>query len=269
MKLAHFILLQTFLFLADLSWAMPDSVKQIANIQTIQQSRVVPLKLEYAITPDQHDKGLMERSEMQENSGMLFIYENPRIHYFWMFNTYMDLSIAFLDDNSIIREIKEMKSYPEMMKKMNASGNKKNEKSIKQFFSKKGTSSSFLSKFALEVKKGWFNSKDIGLGDVVVWDVNHPLAYVIKTMDLSKYTQNEKPNLLILNDEGPSSVSFSEIKSPQEVVFLDSQGNIILKDTLGKTNEVLYLEKDVKYICFGHPHLSRFLLEKLRASLLP
>ena len=63
------------------------------------------IHVEIAKTPDQHQYGLMNRNSLPENNGMLFIFENEQTLSFWMKNTFIDLSIAYIDKNKQIVDI--------------------------------------------------------------------------------------------------------------------------------------------------------------------
>lgn len=61
-----------------------------------------------AATPDQRMTGLMHRKEMPQHEGMLFVFEQPTQQCFWMKNTLLPLSIAFIADDGTIVNIDEM-----------------------------------------------------------------------------------------------------------------------------------------------------------------
>lgn len=67
------------------------------------------LKLEVARTFNERYKGLMGRTTLQKDHGMLFVFDRPQKLSFWMKNTYIDLSIAYLDKDLVIQEIYQMK----------------------------------------------------------------------------------------------------------------------------------------------------------------
>ncbi|MFT3665518.1 DUF192 domain-containing protein [Piscinibacter sp.] len=67
------------------------------------------IKAELAQTPEQRAIGLMHRPAMAANDGMLFVFERPGQQCFWMKNTLLPLSIAFLDDDGSIVNIEDMK----------------------------------------------------------------------------------------------------------------------------------------------------------------
>ncbi|MBL0726312.1 DUF192 domain-containing protein [Piscinibacter sp. HJYY11] len=62
-----------------------------------------------AQTPDQRATGLMYRQSMPTNEGMLFVFEQPAQQCFWMKNTFLPLSTAFIADNGTIVNIEDMK----------------------------------------------------------------------------------------------------------------------------------------------------------------
>ena len=61
-----------------------------------------------AATPDQRMTGLMFRQEMPQQEGMLFVFEYPSQQCFWMKNTLLPLSVAFVADDGTIVNIDEM-----------------------------------------------------------------------------------------------------------------------------------------------------------------
>lgn len=62
-----------------------------------------------AATPDQRMTGLMHRKEMPQHEGMLFVFDYPSQQCFWMKNTLLPLSVAFVADDGTIVNIDEMK----------------------------------------------------------------------------------------------------------------------------------------------------------------
>jgi uncharacterized protein len=88
--------------------------------------------------------GLMMRNKMAPNQGMLFVFEKSEPHCFWMRNTLLPLSIAFIDDNGVIVNIADMKPQ-----------------SDDSHCSKKPV------RYALEMNQGWFASKGIKADSVI------------------------------------------------------------------------------------------------------
>jgi uncharacterized membrane protein (UPF0127 family) len=62
-----------------------------------------------AQTPEQRQMGLMFRREMAQHEGMLFVFDDASPQCFWMKNTLLPLSIAFLADDGTVVNIDEMK----------------------------------------------------------------------------------------------------------------------------------------------------------------
>lgn len=70
----------------------------------------VEVELEVASTPEQRRKGLMGRTSLAPDAGMLFEYQEPReaSHGFWMYQTLIPLDIAYLNPDGVIGSIREM-----------------------------------------------------------------------------------------------------------------------------------------------------------------
>ena len=110
------------------------------------------LKVKLAITPAQQRQGLMNvygqgPTKLPENEGMLFIYRREEILSFWMKNTTLPLSIAFIDKKGNITEIRDME--PMGMDSVR---------------------SAKPAMYALEVNQGWFTKNNIKIGDKVKLD---------------------------------------------------------------------------------------------------
>ena len=67
------------------------------------------IRAELARTPDERSIGLMFRQTMATNEGMLFAFELPSQQCFWMKNTLLPLSAAFVADDGSIVNIEDMK----------------------------------------------------------------------------------------------------------------------------------------------------------------
>lgn len=103
------------------------------------------LSVEVVDTPEERSRGLMFRESLDWNSGMLFVYPGPRRMGFWMKNTYIPLSVAFIDEDKKIIAIYDMEPlrYDIVY------------------------SPPFPARYALEVNQGWFEANGVGVGDVV------------------------------------------------------------------------------------------------------
>ena len=67
------------------------------------------IQAEVAQSPGQRSIGLMNRPSMGANEGMLFVFEEPAQQCFWMKNTLLPLSIAFLAEDGTVVNIEDMK----------------------------------------------------------------------------------------------------------------------------------------------------------------
>lgn len=94
-----------------------------------------------AATPQQRATGLMHRKDMPQHEGMLFVFDQPAEQCFWMMNTLLPLSVAFVRDDGTIVNIEEMKPQ---------------------------TTDSHCSKapvrYVLEMNRGWFTKKGLKAG---------------------------------------------------------------------------------------------------------
>ena len=90
---------------------------------------------------DQRMVGLMFRKEMPQQEGMLFVFEQPTVQCFWMKNTLLPLTAAFVADDGTIVNLADMKPQ---------------------------TTDSHCStkpvRFVLEMNQGWFAKKGIRAG---------------------------------------------------------------------------------------------------------
>jgi uncharacterized protein len=102
----------------------------------------VPLTVEIADTPQASENGLMFRDSLPEDRGMLFLFEQPKKASFWMRNTKIPLSIAYVDSDGKILEIKSMNPLDETVV----------------------PSRSDEVAYALEVNQGWFDRHGITPG---------------------------------------------------------------------------------------------------------
>ncbi len=67
------------------------------------------INVQLATTPDQRQTGLMHRPEMPQHEGMLFVFEQPSQQCFWMKNTLLPLTAAFVADDGTIVNLVDMK----------------------------------------------------------------------------------------------------------------------------------------------------------------
>src|SRR5262245_8164673 len=67
------------------------------------------IRAQVAITPMQRQIGLMHRRDMPTQEGMLFVFDEPSQQCFWMRNTLIPLSIAFLTEDGTVVNLADMK----------------------------------------------------------------------------------------------------------------------------------------------------------------
>jgi len=106
--------------------------------------RIAVVRAEIAETQEDRNKGLMYRKELPDGKGMLFVFEYDHVLSFWMKNTYIPLSIAFIAHDGKIIDIKDM--YPH---------------------DTTSVLSSRSARYALEVPRGWFSRAGVREGDTV------------------------------------------------------------------------------------------------------
>jgi uncharacterized membrane protein (UPF0127 family) len=114
---------------------------RVINIATLSGTEV-PIEAELAKTAREKQTGLMFRKELEDGKGMLFVFENDEVQSFWMKNTLIPLSIAFILYDGTILEIKDL--YPQDLSAVHSS------RSVR---------------YALEAPRGWFARAGVAAGD--------------------------------------------------------------------------------------------------------
>ncbi len=124
------------------------------SLPTAAQPKLQTMKLwlgaeemvaELALTAEQVQTGMMFRTNLAENAGMLFVFAAPQRASFWMKNCPLPLSAAYIDPEGIILEIHDLQPY--------------NTNSV--------PASSERVQFVLETNQGWFRRHNIGPGTLV------------------------------------------------------------------------------------------------------
>ena len=91
----------------SLAWAQGSPQLQLPRIQL--QAGMHQIQAQVAATPDQRSVGLMHRAEMPQSEGMLFAFEQATLQCFWMKNTLLPLTAAFIADDGTIVNLADMK----------------------------------------------------------------------------------------------------------------------------------------------------------------
>ena len=131
----------TALISSNLSWAKTHK-PLTCEFNLAQQS----ITLEIANQPHTRQKGLMHRTSLPRNHGMLFVFEKPGQASFWMKNTLIPLSIGYFDKNWQLLELYDMQPHD-----LSAVRSQSNQ-----------------IKYALEMNQGWFQQHQITAA-------NHPI----------------------------------------------------------------------------------------------
>jgi len=97
----------TWGWLCSLAWAEGQPQLQLPRIQL--QAGMHQIQVQVAATPDQRAIGLMHRAEMPQGEGMLFAFEQASQQCFWMKNTLLPLTAAFIADDGSIVNLADMK----------------------------------------------------------------------------------------------------------------------------------------------------------------
>jgi uncharacterized membrane protein (UPF0127 family) len=104
-----------------------------------------PIRVRISQTPEEMERGLMFTEELPDDEGMLFVFEREKVLHFWMKNTLLPLSVAFIDKRGRIVEIERMDPLDE----------------------ETAHSSRLPALYALEMNAGWFQEHGVKVGDRV------------------------------------------------------------------------------------------------------
>jgi len=136
------------------------TVMTLSNAATSEELPTLSLSIkghrlvaETAATTATRTVGLMQRFSLKPDHGMLFVFDAPQPLAFWMKNTFVPLSIAFIGADGRILNIEDMAPRTETTHP-----------------------SLGLALYALEMKKGWFAERSIVAGDRVEGLENAPRA---------------------------------------------------------------------------------------------
>ena len=129
--------------------AVPDETA-IVGINTARGERV-EVRVEIADEEAEQKRGLMERTALAEDAGMLFVFPGERPRSFWMRNTLIPLSISYIDGDGGIVDIQDMEPLDES-----------------------SHPSAAPAQYALEVNQGFFEERGVQVGDEADLPVSTP-----------------------------------------------------------------------------------------------
>lgn len=122
------------------------------EVQALIQNKIYTFEL--ARTNEERFKGLMFRKSLDQDSGMLFIFDKPNYLSFYMKNTFIALDVAFIDDNFVIMDIQGMAPLSKAL-----------------VISKEKV------RYALEANKGFFKRVGLKIGDKIEFSKNKNTNY--------------------------------------------------------------------------------------------
>ncbi len=121
----------------------PGDRTDVVAINTSEGERV-EVQAEIADDNAERERGLMERTELAKDAGMLFVFDREQRLSFWMRNTLIPLSIAYIDAEGRIVDIQDMEPLDETPHP-----------------------SAEPARYALEVNQGFFEERGVQVGDQV------------------------------------------------------------------------------------------------------
>jgi uncharacterized membrane protein (UPF0127 family) len=126
--------------------AKPETAQQLPTLTIVNSfGEAVPVRVEIADTWDEQTRGLMERTALAEDAGMLFVFDRELQLPFTMKNTLIPLSIAFIDAEGRIVDILDMQPLDETTPYASAAPYQ----------------------YALEVNQGFFRERGVEVGNFV------------------------------------------------------------------------------------------------------
>ncbi|NDY81713.1 DUF192 domain-containing protein [Orrella sp. NBD-18] len=137
------LLVALFIFMLSGLLSGKQAFSQPLPIKTLTSGMHL-IQAEVAATDASRTRGLMFRKELAPNHGMLFVFEQPNIQCFWMRNTLLPLSIAFINDDGVITNIADMQPMTE-----------------------NSHCSTAPVRYTLEMEQGWFAKRGIKAGSKI------------------------------------------------------------------------------------------------------
>ena len=139
LRLARLAVMAVSAALAPVAFAQGGAQPRLPTVDL--RAGMHTIKAELAVTPEQQMMGMMFRQEMNGNEGMLFVADQKSARCFWMKNTLVPLTIAFVADDGTIVNLADMQPLDE-----------------------RSHCSKAPVRFALEMPQGWFDKRGIKAG---------------------------------------------------------------------------------------------------------
>jgi len=151
LRFISFLITLSFLLTLSCSINLTFAAAPEAPKKTIAKTHLIALtaggqsiKAEVAADDATRQQGLMFRTKMSKNDGMLFVFSELGYHAMWMRNTLIPLSVAYMDEAGKILSIHEM--LPQTENPHQAAG---------------------PARYALEMNAGWFTNHKVNVGDAI------------------------------------------------------------------------------------------------------
>jgi uncharacterized membrane protein (UPF0127 family) len=127
--------------------APPSATPAVRGTQTVADYFALSVggrkvRVQLAVTPPEMERGLMERTQLGPDDGMLFVYAQPQSMSFWMHDTPTALDLGYFGPDGVLAEV-----YP-----------------LYPFDERAVSSRSKRLQFALEMNQGWFSAHGVRAG---------------------------------------------------------------------------------------------------------
>ena len=120
-------------------------VRKDGELVKCESFMMIPLNVEIPRNQTEFDMGLMFRESLEHNSGMLFVFEDIGEKFFHMKDTMIPLDVAFINEEGIVKSIKQLEPLNTVP-----------------------VSSDAEVLYALEVNRGWFAENKVEVGDKIL-----------------------------------------------------------------------------------------------------
>lgn len=144
------LIISSMVSFANAAETEPNIKFKKVNLQLKFKKNTKIIMVELAETEEQHARGLMFRTKLKNDEGMLFVFADEQIRQFWMKNTLINLDIGYFDKNKRLVDIQQMKAVTSIM-----------QIDIPTYPSKQPAM------YALEMSQGWFKKNKFEEGTIM------------------------------------------------------------------------------------------------------